>query len=126
MKVRVLLIDDHDDARAALAERLRRDARLDLVGSVHSLEEAGALIANARPDVVLLDTHRRDGRGIDACRELRRLTDAPVVALASFMTPQLWRAFQEAGATDYLLKHVDTQRLGRSIVRFAGRHGEPR
>lgn len=126
MKIRVLLIDDHEDARTALAGRLRRDARLNLIGSAGSLEEAAALISDGRPDVVLLDTHRRDGSGIEACRKLRERTDAPVVALASFMTPQLWRAFQKAGATDYLLKHIDTQRLGRSIVQFADSHGGAR
>lgn len=121
MKVRVLLIDDHEDARTTLAARLRRDARLELVGSVSELDEAANVISNGRPDVVLLDTHRRDGRTVEACRELRALTDAPLVALASYMTPQLWRAIEQAGATAYLLKHVDSQRLGRSIVRLADR-----
>jgi len=125
MRARVLLIDEHDEARTSLAQRLRRNARLELVGAVASVEEAADLLTTGRPDIVLLDTHRHDGRGIEACRELKQRTGAPVVALASFMTPQLWRAVHEAGALDYLLKHVDTEQLSRSIVRLADRCQHP-
>ncbi len=122
MSVRVLLVDDHDDARTTLARRLRRDRHLDLIDVAASVNEAADLLARARPDIVLLDIHGHDGRGVDACRALRQLTDAPVIAFISFMTPDLWAAVRKAGATDYLLKQVDTERLSREIVRLAERH----
>jgi len=129
MDVRVLLVDDHRDARTALAQRLRRHAELLLVGVASGLEEALQLLPQARPSIVLLDIHGQDGRGVDGCRILRRLTDAPVVILTSFMTDDLWAAAREAGAADYLLKHIDTERLSRNIIRLveqhrAGRHRE--
>ncbi len=122
MSVRVLLVDDHDDTRTTLARRLRRDRHLGLIDAAASVNEAANLLARARPDIVLLDIHGHDGRGVDACRALRQLTDAPVIAFISFMTPDLWAAVRKAGATDYLLKHVDTERLSREIVRLAERH----
>ncbi len=115
--VGVLLIDSHDDARATLAKRLRRDRRLELVGATASLSEAADLLASS--DIVLLDVHEREGRGVDACRAIRKLTHAPVVTLTSFMTPELWAEVKEAGAVDYLLKHVDTDQLGSELVRLA-------
>ena len=123
MKVRLLLVDDHDDARTTLVQRLRRDARLQLVGAASTLEEAARLLPDARPDIVLLDIHGHDGRGVEACRALRQLTDAPVVVFTSYVTPALWRAAKEAGAADYLFKHVDTDRLSKAIVRLAERLG---
>ena len=122
MRVRVLLVDDHDDARTTLAQRLRRDRRLELIGAAAGLEEAADLLPGACPDIVLLDIHGHAGRGVDACRRLRQLTDAPVVIFTSFMTPELWTAAQAAGAADYLLKHIDTDRLSREVLRLARRH----
>lgn len=123
MNVRVLLVDEDDDARAALEQRLRRVGHLELVGAASRVEAVSARLLECRPDVVLLDVHRHDTHGVDACRALRQLTDAPVVVLISFMTPELWAAAQAAGAADYLLKHVDTDLLSREISRLAERHG---
>ena len=122
MRVRVLLVDDHDDARTTLAQRLRRDRRLELIGAARGLEEAADLLPGACPDIVLLDIHGHAGRGVDACCRLRQMTDAPVVVFTSFMTPELWAAAQAAGAADYLLKHIDTDRLSREVFRLARRH----
>jgi CheY-like chemotaxis protein len=117
--VRVLLIDGHDEARDTLARRLRRDGRLELIGATASLPEAAGLLASA--DIVLLDVHGRERRGVDTCRAILEVTDAPLVAFTSFMTPELWSEVKQAGAVDYLLKHVDTERLGSELVRLAKR-----
>ncbi len=119
---RVLLVDDHDDARRALAERLGRHRGLELVAAISSLPEAQNLVRGSDPDIILLDIYRHDGRGIAGCRMLRRLTDAPVVIFTSFMTNDLWAVAKEAGAADYLLKHIDTERLSRKIIRLAEQH----
>ena len=122
MKVRVLLVDDRGEARTTLAERLRRGSRLELVGAASNLKEVADLLAAAELDIVLLDLHHGDGEGMELCRGVRRLTDAPMVALTSFMTPQLWEEAKAAGVADYLLKHVDTDRLSCDMVRLAARH----
>ena len=120
--VRILLIDEQTDVQRALAQRLRRDHRLEVVGTVGGVVEAADLLADARPDIVLLDIHGRRQHGVDACKALGQLTDAPVIVFAAYMTPELWAAVHEAGAADYLLKHVDTERLSRQIVRLVRRH----
>ena len=120
--VRVLLIDDQTDVHSALAQRLRRDHRLEVVGTASSVVEAADLLADARPDIVLLDIHGRRQHGVDACKALGQLTDAQVIVFAAYMTPELWAAVHEAGAADYLLKHVDTDQLSRQIVRLVRRH----
>jgi DNA-binding NarL/FixJ family response regulator len=128
MNVRVLLVDDHHDVRTSLAQRLQGDPHLDLVGAAGSLEEAAALLrqAGTDTDIVLLDIHGHNGHGLEVCRTLHELTDAPVVLFTSFMTPELWAAGREAGAADLLLKHIDTDRLSREILRLADRHRERR
>jgi DNA-binding NarL/FixJ family response regulator len=123
MTVRVLLIDAHDDARASLARRLGRDPALELLGAAACVEEAAGILLRSQPDIVLLDIQQGDERGVDACRAISELTQAPVVAFTSFITPEIWEKVSKAGATDSLLKNIDTDWLGREICRLAELHG---
>jgi len=123
MNVRVFLVDHHADVRTTLAHRLRRDARVELVGSASSVEEAErVLAAGVQADVVLLDIHGIGESGLAECRALRGMTDAPLVIFTSYLTDDLWRAAKEAGAAHYLLKHIDTDSLCREVMRLAQEH----
>ena len=122
MAVQVLLVDDHDDTRRRLSQRLRRSRTVELIAAVANADEAKSVLARQQVDIVLLDLHRHDAGGLELSRMLRGLTCVPIVALTSFMTPELWSAARAAGIADYLLKHVDTQRLGREIERLAQRY----
>jgi DNA-binding NarL/FixJ family response regulator len=62
--VRVVIVDDHrvfrSGVRAELAPAVA-DGRLDIVGEAGDVEEAIAVVAHTRPDVVLLDVHLPGG-----------------------------------------------------------------
>ncbi|MCE0536736.1 response regulator transcription factor [Kineosporia rhizophila] len=64
MPVRVVIVDDHrvfrSGVRAELAPAVT-DGRLDIVGEAGDVEEAIAVVARHRPDVVLLDVHLPGG-----------------------------------------------------------------
>ena len=122
MKARVLLVDVEDEARAGLAQRLRRIEGVELVGAARDVTEVTRLLDGKEVDVVLVDLHQRDGSEAALCRELHRLVPAPLVALASFMTPERWAPLERAGVNDCLLKHVDTDRLGRELLRVRERY----
>jgi len=116
--VAVLLIDDEDQARAALADRLRRFRRLELIDAVRDEREAAGALSKAEPDVLLVDLHSRHGEddGVQLCSELHRMASAPLVVLTSFMTDERWQRLRAAGATNCLLKHVDSGHLERELV----------
>ena len=122
MKARVLLVDVEDEARTGLAQRLRRIEGVELVGAARDTSEATRLVDGNEIDVVLVDLHQRDGSEVALCQELRTLVPAPLVALASFMTPERWAPLERAGVNDCLLKHVDTDRLGRELLRVRERY----
>ena len=122
MNVRVLLVDDEDEARADLARRLRRSPGLELVAVARNAEETAGLLEQTQPEVLLVDLHLRNGQEFEGCRALCGLTDVPVVALASFMTPERWKTVERAGVATYLLKHVNTDQLGRELERIVGRY----
>jgi DNA-binding NarL/FixJ family response regulator len=121
VKARVLLVDADAQARAGLAQRLGRIRDIDLVGAAGDVDEASRLLDGNHVDLVLVDLHQQNGSEIALCQGLRPLIEGPLVALASFMTPERWEPLERAGVNDCLLKRVDTGRLGRELLQVRER-----
>ena len=122
MNVRVLLVDAHEEARQSLVRTLERDGRVAVAAQVPTVTEAGAVLRDTPFDLTLMNVRSHNGAAVALCRELRELTDIPLVVLTSFMTDEHWRALRQAGAADYLLKHANSQLLCNAIVRLADRY----
>jgi DNA-binding NarL/FixJ family response regulator len=71
-KITVLIADDHPIVRRGLRAIIEASPALQVVGEAADGDEAVRLIADARPDVIVvdLDMPRRDGFGV--VREMRR------------------------------------------------------
>jgi DNA-binding NarL/FixJ family response regulator len=113
---RLLIIDEHDTVREALEARLDADAGLEVVGCTGcwraGLQEAERL----KPDVVLLETKRADGEGLEALRCLTaRCPSASVVVLTSYHDADEESEAIAMGAARYVLKDIDTPQLVREI-----------
>ncbi|MFG2375025.1 response regulator [Streptomyces sp. NPDC048504] len=114
--VRLLLCDDHAVVRAGLRALLSSADGIEVVGEAGSGEEALALAAQVRPDVVLMDLQLGDG--MDGVTATRRLTagDGPrVLVLTMFDTDADIARAVEAGATGYLLKAERPEELFTAI-----------
>jgi DNA-binding NarL/FixJ family response regulator len=120
MALEVLLFDESEAARTGLARLLERRPALHVNAAVGTHEQAEDAVAHARPDLVLLDLHTQSD-GVDLCRRLRSLSSAPLVVLASFMPAERWSELKAAGASAFLLKHVDSAALERDLLRMGGR-----
>ncbi|WP_432061670.1 response regulator [Streptomyces sp. S1] len=113
--VRILLCDDHVVVRAGLLALLGSTSDIDVVGEAGSGEEAVALAAKLKPDVVLMDLQL--GTGIDGVEATRRIapTGVHVLVLTTYDTDaDITRAI-EAGATGYLLKAERPEELFAAI-----------
>jgi DNA-binding NarL/FixJ family response regulator len=103
--IRVVLADDESLFVEALAALLEFDQRIDVVGRARDGLEALRLVANARPDVVLMDLDMPRINGIGATRILA--AEYPfvhvVIVTASILPEDLERA-REAGAAAYVTK----------------------
>ncbi|GAA2093756.1 response regulator transcription factor [Streptomyces albiaxialis] len=126
--IRLLLCDDHAVVRAGLRALLSSAEGIEVAGEAGSGEEALAMVARVRPDVVLMDLQLGDG--MDGVTATRRLvagggeaeggegTDGPaprVLVLTMFDTDaDITRAI-EAGATGYLLKAERPEELFAAI-----------
>ena len=122
MSVRVLLVDDHEEARVSLVRRLESDGRLAVAADVSTVAEAGIVTQDAQFDLALMNVQSYDLESIARCQELRELTNIPLVVLTSFMTVEHWRALRQAGALDYVLKHANSQLLCDAIYRLADQY----
>lgn len=116
MKLRILIVDDHQMMREGLRSILESDDDLEVVGEASSGRESLALLPDLRPDVVLMDVAMRDLNGIDATREIRsRWPGTRVVALSSHGDRRYVTSILDAGADAYVLKSGAYDELRRAI-----------
>ncbi|MFI5827690.1 response regulator [Streptomyces sp. NPDC051578] len=113
----ILLCDDHVVVRAGLLALLGSEPDIEVLGEAGSGEEAVALAAKLRPEVVLMDLQL--GAGIDGVEATRRITSVPkpphVLVLTTYDTDaDITRAIG-AGATGYLLKAERPEELFAAI-----------
>jgi NarL family two-component system response regulator LiaR len=122
---RLLIIDDHENVRQALASRLDATPGIDVVGCTGCWKTGLQEALELEPDVVLLETKRNDGEGLEALRCLKdQCSSADVIVLTSYHDAEERAAARSAGAVRYLLKHIDTAQLV-SEIRSVARHRRP-
>jgi two-component system KDP operon response regulator KdpE len=105
----VLVIEDDTSLRRALRTSLR--ARSLEVIECPTAEEGLVLVADRRPDAVLLDLGLPDLDGVEALRRMRSFSDVPVVVLTARDRQQDKIAALDAGADDYVTKPFDVEEL---------------
>ena len=112
--LRVAIADDHAPTRAGVRQALEADG-CEVVAAVADGPTAVAVALEERPDVCLLDIHMPGG-GIKAASQITSaLPDTAVVMLtASRDDDDLFDALR-AGASGYLLKDMDPDRLAAAL-----------
>ena len=129
--IRVLLADDQQLIREALAALLGLEVDLEIVGQVGSGDEVLGAVALLKPDVVLLDvqmpgTLLTDGiEAAAAIRDAGALSESgePVRTLivTTFGRPGYVRRALEAGASGFVVKDTGARQLAEAIRRvYAG------
>jgi two-component system, NarL family, response regulator DevR len=119
-RIRLLIVDDHRVVRAGLKALFQRHADLEVIGEAGSVQQAVDFTLQLRPDVVLMDVRLPDGRGYEACRQIRQhLPDTRVLFLTSFADEEIVIESLDAGADGYLLKEIDETALVHGIRQVA-------
>jgi two-component system LytT family response regulator len=121
MTLTALIVDDERLARVELRGLLVNHPEIEIAGEAQSADQAAALIAELRPDVVFLDVQMPGRSGFELLEEV----DVPfrVVFVTAFDAHAL-RAF-DVNALDYLLKPVNPARLAQTVARLVARPPEP-
>ncbi|GLY25137.1 response regulator transcription factor [Micromonospora sp. NBRC 101691] len=116
---RVVVVDDQTLIRQGI-RGLLAVAGIEVVGEADDGAAALDVVADTRPDVVLLDLRMPHRDGIWALRQLRdRGLDVPVLVLTTFDDDTLVLDALRAGARGYLLKDVTLEQLTRAVKTLA-------
>ena len=115
---RVVIVDDHDLARAGLASVLSTDPRLHIVGEAATGREALAICRQLRPDLVLMDVRIPDLDGLAATRAIKQECPSTSVIIVTMHenADYLVEALR-AGAAGYVLKGATKQELLSTVSR---------
>lgn len=116
-KIKVLLVDDHTILREGIVKLLSMEDAVEVVGTAATGREALEKVANARPQVILLDINLPDDlSGIEVCRRIKEsYSHIHVIALTIHDEEGYVFEMIKAGASGYLLKDVGTDTLVRTI-----------
>jgi two-component system, NarL family, response regulator DevR len=118
--IRLLLVDNHQVVRIGLAALFKTVAHFLVVGEAGTLAEALAQARYCAPDVVLMEVRLPDGSGVEACRQIRaERPDVRVLMLTSYSDEEAIIGSIMAGASSYLLKDTDAEKLIESIETIA-------
>ena len=109
----VLVVDDEPLARRRLTTILRQLPGVRLAGEAEDGDEAVAMIATLKPDVVLLDVKMPGLNGFDVLEALKG-SGAPVIIFVTAFNHYAVKAF-EVSAVDYVLKPVAFDRLAAAL-----------
>ena len=124
-KIKVLIIDSHEAVRRALHFRLSVSPKLDVVGAVASPEAAAPLIQDQQPAVILLGLQKASDDDLylmaKAVYEMSQYS-ADVIVLVPYADTVEREMLLQAGASSYLLKHINSPKLIREIERVTVVH----
>ena len=120
-RTRILLADDHTIFRYGLRAMLSSLPEYEVVGEATTGEEAVALTAELRPDVILMDVQMPGKGGIEATRRILETSPGVgVIVVTMFEDDDSVFAAMRAGARGYVLKGADKEEVF-TVVRAVAR-----
>jgi len=118
-RISVLIVDDHSVVRQGVRAFLEAQPDLSIVGEAESGEQGVLLAKEVIPDVVLMDLALPGIDGIEATRQIKRVSPrTQVIVLTSYYEDEHVFPALRAGAISYTLKDIRPQELVE-IVRKA-------
>jgi DNA-binding NarL/FixJ family response regulator len=121
--ITVVVVDDHRLVRAGLEQLLALTDDIRVVGSAADGSSAVPLVAERRPDVVLMDISMPGVDGIQATRALLAHDPAiRVLVLTSVSDQERILESLDAGAMGYLMKDAEPDELFDRIREVATDH----
>jgi DNA-binding NtrC family response regulator len=119
----VLIVDDDANTREALAALAAAEGFTTAVAG--SVAEARIQLVRQRPDVILMDLRLPDGTGIDLFEDLEDRSSIETILITGHASVESAVEALRLGASDYLTKPVNLQRL-KAVLSRVPKSGELR
>ncbi|AIY08789.1 transcriptional regulator [Paenibacillus polymyxa] len=120
---RILLVEDDDNLVFGIEYTLTSEGYAVVLAG--SLEEARKALKTDDVDLILLDINLPDGSGYDLCREIRALSQVPIIFLTALDEETNVVAGLDLGADDYMTKPLRTKELLSRMKAVLRRNHKP-
>ncbi len=114
--IRVVLADDHGVVRKGIRDFLEEAGDIEVVAEAADGEQALALVAEHRPDVLVLDIQMPKLSGVEVTRRVAaQCPGVRILVLTAYDDDPYVFALLRSGATGYILKTADSDELVRAV-----------
>jgi DNA-binding NarL/FixJ family response regulator len=114
--LQVLIVDDHPLFRKGMRVLLESIPDCIVIGEADTSEAAIELAIQLQPDLILMDLQMPGGSGLDATREITRMSPhIQILVVTLFEDNDSIFAALRAGARGYILKDTDEEEMIRAI-----------
>lgn len=118
--IKLLLVDDHDLVRTGIRRILDDVEGFNVIGEAQSGEQAIKLCRKTPPDIVLMDMSMPGIGGLEATKQILRISeDIRVVALSVHKENPFPAKVMQMGAFGYLTKDADPQEMIRALQKVS-------
>lgn len=118
--IKLLLVDDHDLVRTGIRRILDDVEGFNVIGEAQSGEQAIKLCRKNPPDIVLMDMSMPGIGGLEATKQILRISeDIKVVALSVHKENPFPAKVMQMGAFGYLTKDADPQEMIRALQKVS-------
>jgi CheY-like chemotaxis protein len=112
-KRKVLIVDDDHELVELITDVLDRDTRFE-VRSVNNGFDAGMMVKEYRPDLIVLDIMLPDINGKEVCQRVRNdktMDDVRIICISGMVEEDKVGELRAAGADDFMHKPFEIERL---------------
>lgn len=120
MKIKLVIVDDHDILREGIRARLQDHDKFDIIAEGRNGAEAVDLYNRCNPDILLTDISMPTMNGLDAATQiLATYPDAKIIFLSVYNDPEYIAKAVSIGAKGFILKDVSKPEMVNAICRVA-------
>jgi len=112
-KRKALIVDDDEELVELLVDVFERDGRFD-IRTANNGFDAGMLVKEFRPDLVVLDVMLPDINGKEVCQRVRAdetLDSVQIICISGMVEQDKVADLKESGANDFMQKPFNVDRL---------------
>jgi len=113
---RLVLIDDHPIMRHGLAQLIRAEEGLDVIGEAGSARDGLEVVGKLKPDLAVIDLTLPDKNGLELVKDIRALHPSTQCIVLSMHDETLYgERSLRAGARGYVMKEEAADHLVTAI-----------
>src|ERR1700730_5728133 len=121
-KISILIADDHKLIREAWTHILNEDPRFKVIGAYGNAEEAVQFAIKKRPNVILMDIGMSPVSGLEATKEIRRISpESKIIGVSMHSQPAYAKKMLQLGAKGYVTKNSSQEEMIKAS--FEVKHG---